>query len=71
MMDIKLNDWKNSRVYRETREELRDEVRAEVKLEGKLEAVTPLLQRGFAVEEIAQILGLTVEQVQSVKSTAQ
>jgi len=59
MMDIKLNDWKNSRVYRE--------VSAEGEVRGKLEAVPPLLQRGFAVEEIAQILGLSVEQVQSVQ----
>jgi len=71
MMDIKLNDWKNSRVYRE----VKDEGKLEGKLEGeqigimrgKLEAVPPLLQRGFAIEEIAQILGLTAEQVKSVQ----
>jgi len=34
--------------------------------EAKLEAVPPLRQRGFSIEEIAQILGLSVEQVQSV-----
>jgi hypothetical protein len=33
--------------------------------EAKLEAVPALLERGLSVEEIAKILGLTVEQVQS------
>jgi len=35
------------------------------KLEGKLEVVPALLKRGFSAEEIAQILGLTLEQIQS------
>jgi predicted transposase/invertase (TIGR01784 family) len=69
MMDIKLSDWRNSRAYKEAAAEIRTAVKEEVRAEAKLEVVTPLLQRGFAVEEIAQILGLTVEQVQSVPST--
>lgn len=32
---------------------------------GKLEVVPALMQRGFSAQEVAQILGLTVEQVQS------
>jgi len=34
---------------------------------GKLEAVPALVERGFSAGEIAQILGLTLEQVQSVQ----
>jgi predicted transposase/invertase (TIGR01784 family) len=45
------------------------EGKIEGKLEGKIEAVPALVERGFSVEEIAQILGLTIEQVQS--STAE
>ncbi len=37
--------------------------------EGKLEAVPRLLAKGFSIQETAEILGLTVEQINtSIKS---
>jgi predicted transposase/invertase (TIGR01784 family) len=45
-----------------------NEGKLEGKIEGKLEAVPALVERGFSVEEITQILGLTVEQAQSIYS---
>jgi predicted transposase/invertase (TIGR01784 family) len=57
MMDIQLNDWRNSRIYRE--------VKDEGKSEGKLEAVPGLLALGLTIPKIAEVLGLSVEQVQS------
>jgi predicted transposase YdaD len=53
MMDIQLDDWRNSRIYRE------------VKDEGKLEAVPGLIALGLTIPKIAEVLGLSVEQVQS------
>jgi predicted transposase/invertase (TIGR01784 family) len=51
----------------EDRLEGRLEAKLEAKLEGKLEVVPALLDHGFSVEETAEILGLTIEKVQSVK----
>ncbi|MGL5192617.1 MAG: DUF2887 domain-containing protein, partial [Chroococcales cyanobacterium] len=48
---IGVNEFKQSKLYQD------------IKLEGKLEVVPQLLSRGFTVEQTAQILGLTVEQV--------
>jgi predicted transposase/invertase (TIGR01784 family) len=51
---LELESIKKTRVYQEAREE------------GKLEAVPALHLRNFSIQEIAEILGLTVEKVQSV-----
>lgn len=57
-----LNELKQTRVYQEALEE--GEIKG--RLQGKLETVVPLLERGFAVAAIAEILGLEVEQVRAV-----
>ncbi|WP_287130087.1 Rpn family recombination-promoting nuclease/putative transposase [Candidatus Cyanaurora vandensis] len=71
MMELQLTGWKESRVFREVLAEGRAEGelkgKAEGKLEGKLEAVPALVARGFTVAEIAEILGLSVAQVQAVQ----
>jgi predicted transposase/invertase (TIGR01784 family) len=55
---IDVSGFKQSRLYQD------------IKLEGKLEVVPPLLSQGFTVEQIAQMLGLTVEQVrQGIQET--
>lgn len=54
-----LNELKQTKVYQEALEE--GEIKG--RLQGKLEVVVPLLERGFAVEVIAEILGLEIEQV--------
>ena len=46
-----LSELKQTRVYQEAKEE------------GKLEAVPKLLQFGLSVEQVAEALGLEVEQV--------
>jgi len=56
MMDIKLNDWKNSRVYRE--------VIAEGEMRGKLESARNFLRLGVAPEMVAQASGISLEEVQ-------
>ncbi|RCJ24670.1 hypothetical protein A6770_03135 [Nostoc minutum NIES-26] len=52
MLKIKLEE---NRVYQEAKEEGRQEV--------KLELVPQLLARGISMEEVAQLLSLTIEQV--------
>jgi predicted transposase/invertase (TIGR01784 family) len=52
---IGVNEFKQSKLYQD--------IKFEGKLEGKLEVVPQLLSQGFTVEQTAQILGLTVEQV--------
>ncbi|MBO0349275.1 hypothetical protein J0895_09185, partial [Phormidium pseudopriestleyi FRX01] len=52
---IGVNEFKQSRLYQD--------IKLEGKLEGKLEVVSPLLSQGFTVEQVAQMLGLTIEQV--------
>ncbi|MBC7880676.1 MAG: Rpn family recombination-promoting nuclease/putative transposase [Anaerolineae bacterium] len=58
---LELGSIKKTRVYQEALEE----GEAIGELRGKLEAVPALHLRNFSVQEIAEILGLTVEQVQS------
>jgi predicted transposase/invertase (TIGR01784 family) len=66
---LELESIKKTRVYQEAREEGREEGEsigeARGILRGKLEAVPALHLRDFSVQEIAEALGLTVEQVQS------
>lgn len=57
-----LSDLKQTKVYQEALEEGRQEG----KLEGKLESVPFMLQLGATVEQIAQALGLEIEQVRQV-----
>lgn len=67
-----VEDFKQTRLGRELLEEGREEGREEGLLEGeqigrlkaKMEAVPAMLERGFTVEEVAEILQLGVEQVQ-------
>ncbi|MCT7957858.1 Rpn family recombination-promoting nuclease/putative transposase [Laspinema sp. D3] len=67
---IGVNEFKQSRLYQDIKLEGKLEGRLEGKLEGKLEVVPPLLSQGFTVEQIAQMLGLTVEQVrQGIQQT--
>lgn len=56
-----LSDLKHTRVYQEALEE--------GKLEGKLETVPFMLRLGATVEQIAQALGLDVEQVRQVTNS--
>jgi len=51
---FELSDLKQTRVYQEA------------KLEGKLEAIPRLLTLGLSVEQVAEALGLEVEQVRQV-----
>ena len=59
MMDMKLNDWKNSRIYRE--------VKDEGKLEGKLESARNFLRLGVTPEVVAQAVGISLEEVQQLQ----
>jgi predicted transposase/invertase (TIGR01784 family) len=56
MLGVKLEE---TRVYQEAKEEGREEGREEL----KLELVPRLLARGMSIEEVAQLLSLTIEQV--------
>lgn len=57
-----LSDLKNTKVYQEALEEGREEG----ELQGKLATVPFMLSLGATVEQIADALGLDVEQVQQV-----
>lgn len=65
---LDLEEFKQSRLYRGmmemAKEDAKQEVREESLAEGKLFTVPLLLEAGFSVEEIAQRLDVTVEQVQ-------
>jgi predicted transposase/invertase (TIGR01784 family) len=63
MMDIKLNDWKNSRVYREVKAEV-EEV---AELRGKMEAARNFLRLGVAPEIVAQAVEMSLEEVQQLQ----
>ena len=60
---FEIGDLKQTRFYQEAKKELRPEVEQEVRLEAKLEAVPRLLALGLTVEQLAEALGLSVEQV--------
>jgi predicted transposase/invertase (TIGR01784 family) len=57
-----LSDLKNTRVYQEALEEGREEG----ELQGKLASVPFMLSLGATAEQIAEELGLDVEQVRQV-----
>ena len=56
MLGVKLEETK---VYQEAKEEGREEGREEL----KLELVPQLLAHGMSMEDVAQLLGLSIEQV--------
>ncbi|MEL6164097.1 MAG: DUF2887 domain-containing protein, partial [Cyanobacteria bacterium J06628_3] len=56
MLGIKLEE---TRVYRDAKEEGRLEGKQEV----KLELVPAMLARGMSIEEVSELLGLTIEEV--------
>ena len=64
---FEIGDLKQTRFYQEAKKELRPEVRQEVeqevRQEVKLEAVPRFLALGLTVEQVAQALDLSVEQV--------
>jgi predicted transposase/invertase (TIGR01784 family) len=62
-----LSDLKQTKVYQEAKEEGKQEG----KLEGKLEAVPFMLSLGATVEQIAEQLGLDIEQVRQVAQSQQ
>ncbi|MCT7973958.1 DUF2887 domain-containing protein [Laspinema olomoucense] len=67
---IDVSGFKQSRLYQDIKLEGKLEARLEARIEGKLEVVPQLLSRGFTVEQAAQILELTVEQVrQGIQET--
>ena len=59
-----MEDFKKSRLYQGIKREGREEGREEGKFLARLEMVSTLLELGLSVEEVAQRLKLTVEQVQ-------
>lgn len=58
-----LDELKKTRYFQEVTQEARQEGRKEGRQEGKLEAVPRLLQLGLSVEQVAEALDLSVEQV--------
>ena len=72
MFEIKLQE---TRVYREAKEEGRQEGLKQALEEGlkqgreqaKLELIPGLLAYGISIEEVAQLLNLTIEQVEQVR----
>ncbi|BAZ32813.1 hypothetical protein NIES4074_53200 [Cylindrospermum sp. NIES-4074] len=66
-----LNELKQTRVYQEALIEGKTEGKIEGKIEGKLEAVPFMLNLGATVEQIAEVLGLDVEQVRQVAQKSQ
>ncbi|MEH2049864.1 aspartate aminotransferase [Nostoc sp.] len=60
MFEIKLQE---TRVYREAKEEGRQEALEKV----KLELIPRCLDYGISIEEVAQLLDLTIEQVEQIR----
>jgi len=58
-----LSDLKQTRVYQQAFAEGEEKGKQEGKQEGKLLAVPPMLAAGLTVQQIAQALGLTVDEV--------
>ncbi|KAF3889968.1 MULTISPECIES: hypothetical protein [Nostocales] len=62
-------DLEKTRVYQEAKEEGRQEGRQEGREALQLELVLRMLQRGMTQHEIAELLGLTLEQVGQIART--
>jgi predicted transposase/invertase (TIGR01784 family) len=65
-----LGEIKQTKVYQEALAEGKLEGKIEGKIEGKLESIPFMLSLGATVEQIAQALGLDVEQVRQAASGA-
>ena len=63
---LRLDDLKQTRVYRDALEEGREEGRQEGREEGKLAAVPLLLRAGMTVEQIAEQLQVDLAAVRQV-----
>ena len=63
---FELSDLKQTKVYQEAKLEGKIEGKLEGIVEGKLQSVPRLLALGLTAEQIAQALGLSVEQVRRV-----
>ncbi|MEH1941001.1 MAG: aspartate aminotransferase [Nostoc sp.] len=76
MFEIKLQE---TRVYREAKEEGRqeglkkalEEGRQEGREQAKLELIPRFLAYGISIEEVAQLLDLTIGQVEQVRLTTE
>jgi predicted transposase/invertase (TIGR01784 family) len=58
-----LSDLEKTRVYQEAKEEGKEEGKAEGKEEIALTAISRLIARNFSSEQIAEVLGLSIEEV--------
>ncbi|BAY14743.1 hypothetical protein NIES21_05010 [Anabaenopsis circularis NIES-21] len=58
------DEFKKTRMYQSLKQDAFEEAKQEIKQEVKLETVPRLLALGLSVEQIAQALDLTIEQVQ-------
>ncbi len=76
---LELEDYRQSRFYREAKQDGLDEGKQEGKLEGKLEGKTEMLQenirrmaaKGFAAKLISEVLEIDIEYVKAtLKSQA-
>lgn len=64
MFEIKLQE---TRVYREAKEEGRQEGLKQAREQAKLELIPRFLAYGISIEKVAQLLHLTIEQVEQVR----
>lgn len=64
MFEIKLQE---TRVYREAKEEGRQEALEKGREQAKLELIPRFLDYGISIEEVAQLLDLTIEQVEKIR----
>lgn len=66
-----LDELKKTRYFQEVTKEAQQKGQQEGRQEGKLEAVPKLLQFGLTVEQLAEALGLSVEQVRQASDSEQ
>ncbi|BDI15610.1 hypothetical protein ANSO36C_14120 [Nostoc cf. commune SO-36] len=64
MFEIKLQE---TRLYREAKEEGLKQALEEGREQAKLELIPRFLAYGISIEEVAQLLDLTIEQVEQVR----
>jgi predicted transposase/invertase (TIGR01784 family) len=62
---LNLNLLKETRVYQEAKEEGKIEGKEEGKEEKAREIISKLLQKGFSIQEVAELLELDTETVRS------
>ncbi len=61
-----LDELKKTRYFQDVTEEARQEGLQQGRQEGKQEAIPNLLKIGLSVEQVAQVLNLTIEQVRQI-----